>query len=157
MVGEGTAAIFITFLLAIVGYFGLTSVTVLSVHERVPVGLWRGVAAVIVVHVAMVWTYRYGWDLGLAVRNGWAGFAMFHGALAMILASTVAPERAARWLIHLSFLIVTLGALGATFLYEVVAIYRIPVVLCALVGTAALARHWLAGRVGARTRRAEPA
>ncbi|HSL84653.1 MAG TPA: hypothetical protein VLF66_17905 [Thermoanaerobaculia bacterium] len=157
MVGEGTPAIFITFLLAIVGYFGLTTVTVLSVHERVPVGLWRGVAAVIGVHVAMVWTYRYGWDPGLAVRNGWAGFAMFHGALAMILASTVAPERAARWLIHLSFLIVTLGALGATWLYEVVAIYRIPVVLCALVGTATLARHWLAGPAGARTRRAEPA
>lgn len=157
MVGEGTAAIFITFLLAIVGYFGLTTVTVLTLHERVPVGLWRGVAAVIVVHVAMVWTYRYGWDLGLAVRNGWAGFAMFHGALAMIVVSTAAPERAARWLIHLSFLIVTLGALGATFLYDVVAIYRIPVVLCALVGTSALARHWLTRRVPADSRRAEPA
>jgi hypothetical protein len=80
------------------------------------------------------------------VRNGWAGFAMFHGALVMIVASTAVPERAARWLIHLSFLIVTLGNLGATFLYDVVAIYRIPVVLCALVGTAALARHWLAAR-----------
>lgn len=151
MVGEGTPAIFITFLLAILGYAGLTAVVVLSVRGRVPFGLWRAVAAVIVVHVAMVWTYRYGWRFELAVRNGYAGFAMFHAALAMIVASTVAPERTSRWLIHLSFLIVTMGALGASFLYDVVAIYRVPVIVCAAVGTVALVRSW----IGARVRRAE--
>lgn len=154
MVGEGTPAIFVTFLLAILGYVGLTAVVVLSVRGRLPVGLWRAVAGVIVVHVAMVWSYRYGWRFDLAVRNGYAGFAMFHAALAMIVASTVVREGLARWLVHLSFLIVTIGALGASFLYDVVAIYRVPVVLCALVGSAALARHWLAA---ARSRRLEAA
>jgi hypothetical protein len=57
------------------------------------VALWRAVAVVIVVHVSMVWSYRYGWRFDLAVRNGYAGFAMFHTALAMIVASTAARAR----------------------------------------------------------------
>lgn len=148
MVGEGTPAIFITFLLAILGYVGLTAVVALSVRGRVPVRLWRGVALVILVHVAMVWIYRYGGRFDLAVRNGYGGFAMFHGALAMILTSTVMREAVARRLIHLSFLIVTVGATAATFLYDIVAIYRVPVLVCAAVGVGALAWSWIGGLLG---------
>lgn len=148
MVGEGTPAIFITFLLAILGYAGLTAVVALSARGGVPFRFWRGVAAVILVHVAMVWTYRYGGSFELAVRNGYGGFVMFHGALAMVLASTVTPEAVARRLIQVSFLIVTVGATAATFLYDVVAIYRIPVLVCAAVGVGALARAWIGGALG---------
>ena len=138
MVGEGTTAIFITFLLAIIGYVGLTTVVVHSLRRPMPWMLWRGVALVIVVHVAMVWAFRFHGDFSLAVRNGYAGFAMFHAALLIILVSTFVREHIARRLVQVAFVIVTLGALGASFLYEVVAIYRIPVLLCAVVGGGSL-------------------
>ena len=138
MVGEGTTAITITFLLAMAGYAGLTTVLLLSLRGRLPRLLWQGVVCVIVVHVIMVWTFRYHGDISLALRNGAAGFLMFHGALTMILASLFTSERLSRVLIQISFAIVTMGAIGATFLYEVVAIYRIPVLACALAGIGGL-------------------
>lgn len=146
MVGEGTTAIFITFLLAITGYVGLTSTVVLSARGRFHANLWRAVSAIIVAHVAMVWTFRYGWDFSLAVRNGYAGFLMFHGALLMIVASHAVAASTARKLIDISFLVVTMGALGASFIYDVVAIYRIPVVICALTGTASLVKYYMIDR-----------
>lgn len=142
MVGEGTTAIFITFLLAIVGYVGLTTVLLLSLRGAMPWMLWRIVAVVIVVHVAMVWTFRFHGDFSLAVRNGYAGFAMFHTALLVIVTSIFVQERIARRLIQVAFLIVTMGALGASFIYDVVAIYRIPVILCALAGGISLIVHY---------------
>ncbi|HMB93774.1 MAG TPA: hypothetical protein VKP65_23175 [Rhodothermales bacterium] len=138
MVGEGTTAIFITFLLAIIGYVGLTTVVVRSLRHPMPWTLWRGVALVIVVHVAMVWVFRFHGDFSLAVRNGYAGFIMFHAALLIIIVSTLVRERMARRLVQVAFVIVTMGALGASFLYEVVAVYRIPVILCAVVGGGSL-------------------
>ncbi len=134
MVGEGTTAIFITFLLAMIGYAGLTAVILLSARGILPARLLRVVAVVILTHVFMVWTFRYEWQFPLAVRNGYAGFIMFHGALLLILVSTTARERIARPLIKVAFVVVTMGALGATFLYDVVAMYRVPVILCALAG-----------------------
>lgn len=149
MVGEGTPAIFVTFVLALVGYVGLTGVVVFSIVRRLPVVLWRGVAVVILVHVLMVWAFRYGWQFDLAVRNGYAGFAMFHGALACILVSTVVGEKRSRILVHIAFGIVTVGALGATFLYDVVSAYRIPVILCAGIGGFFLFRAYVLKRPAA--------
>jgi hypothetical protein len=146
MLGEDSPALFVTFLLAMLGYAGLTATVVAGLYRPHPRAFWRAAAAVIVVHVAMVWSVRYGWDFSLAVRNGYGGFVMFHGALAMILASTVARERAAVVLVRLSFLVVSAGALGAVALYEVVAIYRLPVALCATLGLAALAHRLLLPR-----------
>jgi hypothetical protein len=143
MLGEGTPVLFVTFLLAMLGYAGLTAVTLATLRGRLPFGLWRAVAGVILLHVILVWTYRYGWRFELAVRNGYAGFLLFHSALGLILASTAARERTARRLVHVSFLIVSLGATGASFRYEAVAMYRIPVILCALAGSAGLIRSWL--------------
>lgn len=138
MVGEGTTAIFITFLLAMIGYAGLTLVVLLSLRGNVPFLLWRSIAAVISTHVLMVWMFRYGWEFELAVRNGYAGFAMFHAAWMMILVSIAAGRKLARILIQVAFVVVTIGATGATFLYDVVAVYRVPVILCALAGSGGL-------------------
>jgi len=143
MLGEGTLEIFITFLMAIVGYLGLTSVTVLTVLGRNPVVLWRIVALVILVHVVMVWVYRYDWHFDLAVRNGYAGFLIFHSALLAIAVSNFVSEKLAHKLIHVSFCIVTMGALGASFRYDVVALYRVPVVVCGVVGVWMLVRFYV--------------
>ncbi len=152
MVGEGTTAIFITFLLAVAGYAGLTAVVLLSTRGRVPVQTWRIVAGIILIHVLMVWTFRYRWEFALAVRNGYAGFVLFHLSLAAILVSTVVRERLAVVLIRLAYLVVTAGAIGATILYDVVSIYRIPVILLGMAGTAGLLRALLLRRRA----RAEP-
>ena len=137
MVGEGTTAVTVTFMLAMVGYAGLTAVVLLSLRGKVPLLLWRSVAMVIVAHVIIVWTFRYEWQFDLAVRNGYAGFAMFHGALAMIVFSAIGLRRT-RLLINASFVVVSMGAIGAAFLYDVVAAYRLPVVACALTGAGGL-------------------
>lgn len=146
MLGEGTPIIFVTFVMAIVGYVGLTGVVVLTLRGPVPVFLWRGVALIIFAHVVMVWAFRYGWVFDLAVRNGYAGFVIFHVAMLAIVVSTFCREDLAKKLIHISFLIVTMGAIGASFRYDVVAIYRIPVMVCGLVGGISLIRFYVVQR-----------
>jgi hypothetical protein len=138
MLGKGTTEIFLTFLLAIIGYFGLTTTLLLSIQRKVPFLLWRIVAAIILVHVIMVWTYRYDWQFFLAVRNGYVGFLLFHSALLMIFISTFVRENIARTLIRISFIVVTIGAVDAVFKYDVVAIYRGPVLVCAAAGVSGL-------------------
>lgn len=66
---------------------------------------------------------------------------MFHVALAAILTATLAPDRIARPLVIAGFAIVSVGALGAVFRYDVVSVYRIPVVVCCLAGTVGLLRR----------------
>jgi hypothetical protein len=138
MLGEDTTEIFITFLLAIIGYTGLTITLLLSLKRKVPFLLWRIVAVIIFAHVIMVWTYRYGWQFSLAIRNGYAGFIIFHSALMMILFSAFAKESLTKVLIRISFIVVTIGAVGAVFRYYVVEIYKLPVILCAIGGSAGL-------------------
>jgi hypothetical protein len=108
-------------------------------------------AAIIVLHVLLVWHVRYEWDFREATRNGFAGFALFHGALAAILASTVTPFRIARILLTAAFFAVTLGALAATATYDVVRRYQIPVILIAVTGMAMLAQKRLSGLVRRRS------
>lgn len=56
----------------------------------------------------------------------------------MILISNVVNKGASIILIRLSFIVVTIGALGASFRYDVVAIYKLPVIFCALAGSGGL-------------------
>lgn len=141
--------VFVTFLLAIIGYAGLTAAAVAAAWGRLSLPPWRAVVAVIVTHVIMVWGVRYQWEFSEATRDGYGGFVLFHGALLAILASAVAPVHAARWLIWAAFLIVTLGAVAATFTEEVVGIYRIPVLLLAVTGLAGMVWGYLATRLDA--------
>jgi len=134
---------FVTFLLAPIGYAGLAVAAVTAARGHVPRALWRAVAVVILSHVALVWAVRYGWRLSEATRDGYAGFVLFHGALLAIVASAFLRDGLARPLIIGAFAIVTVGALGAVFLEEVVAVYRIPVVLCAILGGGGLIRAYL--------------
>jgi hypothetical protein len=133
---------FITFLLAPIGYAGLTLTAVKAASGTVPRALLRGVAAVILGHVALVWVVRYGGQLSEATRHGYVGFVLFHSALLAIIASVFVGQQLSRRLIVGAFGVVTVGALGAVFMYDVVAIYRIPVVVCALLGGAGLVRAY---------------
>jgi hypothetical protein len=136
----------ITFLLAVIGYAGLATTAVLAALGRFPRRLWRGVVLVIVVHVILVWV-RYEGRFAEATRNGYLGFLVFHGALALIIASMFVVERRARVHVWAAFAIVSVGAVGAVSRYEVVAAYRAPVLLTAVAGAVGLARaYWLKRR-----------
>jgi hypothetical protein len=137
---------FVTFLLAPIGYAGLTLTAVKAGGGAVPVSLLRGVAAVILGHVTLVWIVRYQGQLGEATRHGYLGFLLFHSALLAIVTSVFVGHRLARQLILGAFGVVTVGALGAVFRYEVVAMYRIPVVVCAVIGSIALFRAYRRSR-----------
>lgn len=143
MVADGTPVLFVTFLLAIIGYVGLTTTVWFSVHRTYSVLFWRSIVAIIVAHVFMVWAFRYTWQFDLAVRNGYVGFLLFHGALATIVSSTMLQNPWAERLIHASFVIVSMGASGAVFLYDAVAVYRPIVLLCALIGGITLVMHYV--------------
>jgi hypothetical protein len=131
-----------TFFLAFAGYVGLTTTAVIAAHGRLPVRFWRAVTLIIVAHVTLVWMVRYDWHLSVAVRNGYVGFGLFHAALGMIVASVFTAERRARVLVHLAFAVVTLGAIGAVFRYDVVSRYRAPVIVVSITGVAGLARAY---------------
>lgn len=142
MVGEGTTAIFICFFTAMVGYVGLTTAVVLTLRDRHPIALWRVVALIVFAHVLMVWIYRYDWQFDLAVRNGYAGFAIFHAALASILIAAFANPHIGRKLMHLSFVIATIGATGASFRYAEVSMYRFVVIPCGLIGAVGIVKFY---------------
>lgn len=146
MVETETTAIFITFLLAIIGYVGLTTVVVLTLREKHPITLWRAIALIILVHVLMVWIYRYDWQFDLAVRNGYAGFVIFHTALALILISTFVNKYLSQKLLHISFVVVTIGATGASLRYDEVSMYRFIVIPCGLIGGIGLIKFYLLDR-----------
>lgn len=139
----------LTFALAIAGYAGLTAAAALPIRRR-PRWLWPLTALVIVAHVLFVWAFRYEWRFSVATRNGYAGFVIFHVALAVVLASLVVSGAAARRLITVAFFVVTAGALGAVFRYDEVAIYQAPVMMLALVGVVSIAATWRSSSVPAR-------
>ncbi len=134
MIGQGTTEIFITFLLAIIGYAGLTVTLILSLKNKPYMYFWRVISLIILIHVFMVWNYRYSFDFSLSVRNGYGGFILFHSSLIIILVSAFVKEKLSKTLIIISFFIVTSGAVGASFRYDVVAVYKIPVLVCAAIG-----------------------
>ncbi|MGQ0702248.1 MAG: hypothetical protein ACT4PM_03845 [Gemmatimonadales bacterium] len=128
----------VTFLLAVAGYAGLTLTAALGAFGRFPRRLLPVAVLVIVAHVALVWSGRYEWDFGQATRNGYAGFLLFHAALALIIASIFVSQRLAKRFVWIAFAVVSVGALGAVFRYDVVAAYRVPVILLAAGGLTAL-------------------
>lgn len=131
----------LTFALAIAGYAGLTAAAAMSAAPRRPRWLWPLTTLAIVAHVLLVWALRYEWQFSVATRHGYAGFAIFHTALAIILASLVVSDAAARRLVRVAFFVVTAGAVGAVFRYDEVAMYRVPVIALAVVGAVAQARR----------------
>lgn len=135
----------ITFLAAITGYAGLTANMVLVAADRHRPKHMMPVALIVFAHVLMVWHYRYEWEIAQATRNGYAGFVIFHAALLGILAAPLAGNRWARRLVACSFLVAAMGASGAVMRYDEVAVYRLPVFVCDLVGLSALA-YWIFGR-----------
>jgi hypothetical protein len=132
---------FITFFLAVTGYVGLTVANVLAWSKPASSSrrLVQATAAVVFTHVVLVWTVRYDWQLDQATRNGYAGFLIFHTALALILAAAFASPRRADQLVRVVFPIVTLGALGAVFGDAAVTRYRIAVIILAICGALGIA------------------
>jgi hypothetical protein len=133
---------FVTFLLAIIGYIGLGFNLFTIVRSQLKKPYLAATAIVILVHVFMVWAFRYGWAFSQATRNGYVGFLLFHGALLCIITSVFAGTEIANKLVIAAFLIVSAGAIGATFRYEVVAIYRIPVLIIAAIGVTGLVKAY---------------
>lgn len=134
----------ITFLLAMLGYAGLAVVVSAASFEVQAQHLRRGVTVAIVLHVLLVWLVRYEGQLSQATRNGWLGFILFHTTLLMLLGSHMVVPRLATLLLSGAFAITSAGALGAVFRYDVVASYRIPVIIAALIGNGFLTRRlWL--------------
>ncbi len=129
---------FVMFALAPLGYAGLAATAMAVAHGRMPIRFWRVVAAIITIHVMLIWHIRYDWQFAQATRNGVGGFLLFHAALGAIIASVFTRGRNRQMLILLSFGVVTLGAIGAVFMYDAVAAYRLPVILTALIGAAGL-------------------
>lgn len=117
-----------TFSLALVGYALLGLDLALRMHGRRPRGLSAATALVVLVHVVMVWHFRFGWSFNEAFVDRTGGFVMFHGALLLILiAPFVEPPTTLR-LVVLAFAVVSLGAITASFKYEVVHWLRLPVI-----------------------------
>jgi len=135
----------ITFGLAFLGYLLVAANVVLHFRKRPRRELLLVMAAVILVHVGLVWSLRFGWSLTLAWNKGPAGFVIFHAALVLLCGAAVVPDPWSRRLLYTAFPIVSAGGLGATFTYDFVAGYRLPL-LAALVGTLLLC--WLGYRRG---------
>lgn len=136
----------ITFALAFSAY-ALVALAVGLQGWRLPArAVTAAAAAVALAHVGLVWSLRFEWSLVYAFEKSPPAFVIFHTALAMICASALAPQAASRQLLFLAFPVVTAGSVGAAFRYDVVAMYRIPVLatftLAILAVTAAGFRAW---------------
>ncbi len=132
--------------------FGLAYVGYALVCADVSMRAWRrksrivtaAAAVVILAHVALVWIVRFEGSLDVALSKGAAGFAIFHVALALIVAASLAPEPWSGRAMFTAFPIVTLGALGAAFKYDYVAVLRLPLIAAfgAAIAAIVLARRW---------------
>lgn len=134
IMSSNQTGIFITFFLAMIGYAGLTVVMIISIKKKLPRRFWLGSTLFILSHVLMVWMIYYNWSFTYSIRNGYSGFLIFHLALVIILISNIVNEKAAVRLIKIAFVIVTAGASGAVFRYDVVSYYIVPVIVCACSG-----------------------
>ncbi len=133
----------IVFLGAFLAYTGLgisTTLTWRGVFDR---RLALGVALIVTAHVFGVWSHRYEWQFEQAVRNGYGGFLLFHTALTAINAALFTPDRISRVLHRVAFVVVSMGAVGATFRYDVVSVYRIPVLFVLVLTVLAAFMFWI--------------
>ena len=134
----------VTFGLAFVAYLGLCADAVLRLRGRGKRAHTAGVAVLALVHVALVWGWRHGWDPALALAGGVAPFALFHVALAVMVVAALVPRPWAGRALAVAFPIVTAGAVGAVFRRPDVAGWRWPVVLAAAGTLVALVLAWRA-------------
>lgn len=147
----------VVFGLAVVAYLLLTAITVGAAQgERAPAvlrsrpGALAGAALVaMTVHVLLIWSLRFDFDVAIATRNGWGGFITFHAALIGSWAAMTGDWRAARWrrLTLLGvWLLVTSGAVGAPFRYPEVSSLAVPVIGIAVLGAVGLGAALLTRR-----------
>jgi hypothetical protein len=119
------------FALAIAGYLLLGVCVVVEGANglRPRVGRWLAalLAGIVLAHVLGVWGVRFGGSIEEALRKGWAGFLVFHTALALILAAPFVPPRWTARLHDAAFPIVSAGAVGAVLNYDFVAEYKLSV------------------------------
>jgi len=137
----------IVFLGAFVAYTGLgisKTLTWRGVFDR---RLAASVALIVTAHVFGVWSHRYEWAFDQAVRNGYGGFLLFHSALLAIDTAVFTLARISVWLHRAAFGVVTMGAIGASFRYDAVSIYRIPIILV-LATTVGLSYRFHKARLG---------
>jgi len=98
--------------------FGLAYVGYALVCASVSMRAWRSksrivpaaAAGVIVAHIALVWIVRFEGSLDAALSKGAAGFAIFHDALALMVAAALAPEPWSGRAMFTAFPVVTLIA-----------------------------------------------
>lgn len=125
--------------------FGLAVAAYGSLALDAGLGARRGVSIVTALlalaHVFLVWSRRFDWSLTAATARGWAGFLVFHCALALVVAAAAAPRPWAMRLVLAAFPVVTIGAVSAVFRYDFVAAWRWPVVVIAVLGTAGAIRR----------------
>jgi len=127
----------VTFGLAVAAYGSLALDAAMGVKRVLSIPT----AVVAVTHVVLVWHGRFHWSLATATTRGWAGFIVFHSALALIVAAAAAPGRWAERCVYTAFPVVTVGAVSAVFRYDWVAAWRWPVVAIAALGATALVRR----------------
>lgn len=107
----------LTFGLALAGYALLAGDAAARVLGRRWRALTVATAVVVAAHVACVWGLRFDWSLDRMLAKGWAGFLLFHSALAAVLAAVVLGEPWRTRLVMLAFAVVSAGALAAPFRY----------------------------------------
>lgn len=114
------------FIGSFVAYTGLGISTTLTFRGTFDRRVAAAVAVIVTAHVFGIWSHRYGWDFNEAVRNGYAGFILFHLSLIAIDAAVFVPDRLGTLFHRAAFVVVSLGSIVAAFTYDAVAIYRIP-------------------------------
>ena len=77
----------LTFGLALAGYALLAGDAAARSRGRRWRALTLATAVVVAAHVACVWGLRFDWSLDRMLAKGWAGFVLFHSALAAVLAA----------------------------------------------------------------------
>ncbi|MCI0639736.1 MAG: hypothetical protein L0Y72_24085 [Gemmataceae bacterium] len=145
----------ITFGLAYAGYLLLCINLVLHAARRPRRWLLWTMAVTISTHVFLVWHWRFGWSLEFAWGKSPAGFLVFHSALAVLIAATLARQPWSGRLLLLGIPIVSAGALGVAFRYEYVAHYRWLLVTTLLFTAAACVWLRVAARSGIDARQSE--
>lgn len=143
----------VTFALAIAGFVLLAWCAAFAAAGQRPRWLLLLTTVVVLVHVALVWGDRYGGSIAQATRNGYTGFALFHTALAALVAANVVGHRRGTQCVLFTFLVVCIGANGAIWRYDVVAIYRIPVIAVTVVGLVTVVRRWARSQSRSETSR----
>ena len=133
----------LVFLGAFTAYTGLGISTTLTFRDVFHRQLAWGVALVVTAHDFGVWAHRYEWQFDQAVRNGYGGFLLFHTALIYINVALFTPDRISRILHRVAFVVVSMGAVGATFRYDVVSVYRIPVLFVLVLTVLAAFMFWI--------------